>query len=129
MLSFSLLHNEKKKRQEKKSRKSRENNIFLSEVPLVEIALVSLGLRSVCVSDSVHTQAVQPQALKVLTSPARLGLGSSLEPPQLPSRNCPGDTSERRNRSMERTYERRTGTECVGFLDLLRRQRKENLLV
>lgn len=65
-----------------------------------------------------------PQALEVLTSPALLGLGSSLEPPQLPGRNCPGDTSERRNRSMERTYERRAGTECVGFLDLLRRRKE-----
>jgi len=49
---------EKKKSQEGKSRKPKGKGIFLSEVPLMEISLVSLGLRSVCVLAAVCTQAV-----------------------------------------------------------------------
>lgn len=93
MLSFLLLHNEKKKKQERKSRNSRGKDSFWARSPSWRL-LVSLGLTA-----CVHTQAVQPQALKVLASPAVLGLAASLEPlpSQLPSRNYSGDTFKGRN--------------------------------
>lgn len=56
-LSFILAWR-KKKRSGKEKQKVQRKGDFLSEVPLVEITLVSLGLRSAGVSASVHTEAV-----------------------------------------------------------------------
>lgn len=58
LYAFPFLAWKKKKKAGKEKQKVQRKGHFLSDVPLVEITLVSLGLRSVCVSASVHTQAV-----------------------------------------------------------------------
>lgn len=75
-LPFHYCIMQKKKKKKKEKQEVQRKGHFLSEAPLMEMTLVSLRLRSVCVS--VRTQAVQPPALKVLASPALLGLAASL---------------------------------------------------
>lgn len=88
---FSLLNNAKKKKAGKEKQKVWRKGHFLSEIPLTDITLVSLGLRSVCVSASVHTHthclAPSPRGPGFPRASWSCGFLGDL-PPQLPAKTA-----------------------------------------